>query len=396
MKFSFIHAKSASDIVDPSTTLGIEITVDEVAARCSIDNLDGQHGAPSKYFGLAAIEIACDCEVPAAGTTFATSRPDLDSIGAMAVLVLRSIGLEQHIDRDLVAAIAAADSFRSGAWTPCPLPTKENPWPRGPSTVDSTRETADLGMICSPRRGDFAEMWSLADRVFVIAWALVVESTVDWHINERHKVFVLVAAAFPSATVDVDHWLAAAHTRVYDARLALAREAHTPGALTDRGTVVEVRVAHAGALSLGYCLRPVVLAFDQAVSRKVTICGYTDGHLDSVGLTAELNSLELDALGFCEIHFVRVFADGRREHTLPRVQVVDTAIKTQKAMSAVGAAADPPYTVEFVTEYEGAVFEPGLPPKWGGPRNMCSSPQNVGTCLDDESIRRTVARFVID
>jgi hypothetical protein len=92
-----------------------------------------------------------------------------------------------------------------------------------------------------------------------------------------------------------------------------------------------VRVAHAGALGLGYCVAPVVIAFDQAIARKVTIAAYDVRYLDAAGLKVELNRLESEA---------------------------------------------------------------GGSPTWGGPPAMCSSPQSGGTCLPDDTIVSTVARFV--
>jgi hypothetical protein len=404
--FKFIEAKKPSDILDPSTTLGIEITVPEVATRCGLGNLDGQHGTGSVPYdegainallgrndwGGAAIAIALAVYPPVDGTIFATSRPDLDSIGAMAVLVLRSLGLAEHIDRELVKAIAAADSFRSGAWTPCSLPTEESPWPRGASTIDSTPQTAHLGLVCSPRKGDFTESLSLAERVATIAIVLT-RDFAEYHATMM-RVFDACGVergAFPGLDALIDR----ARREVRGSRLALVQAALDPAALTDHGSFVEVRVAHAGALSLGYCMRPVVVAFDQQVARKVTICGYTDGHLDAVGLTAELNRLELAARGFRAIHLDRVYADGRRERAAHAVFSATLAVKAQAAMATTGAVASPPFTVEFVTEYAGDVFRDGLPPSWGGPRNMCNSPQHGGTTLADDAIVSAVKRFVI-
>ena len=68
-RFRFIEARNVSDIVDPSTTLGIEITDKDVAACCGLGNLDGQHGT-FRFAHLAhhfertplgaAIELALD------------------------------------------------------------------------------------------------------------------------------------------------------------------------------------------------------------------------------------------------------------------------------------------------------------------------------------------------
>lgn len=389
--FKFIHARVPSDIVDPSTTLGIEITDKSVSALCGLGNVDGQHGtglplAP-KHFGVttysdgvaswetlppmfgAAVQIASDLPVfdpnrhaclqcgsdrwgndcteqgsskcvggHVSPIAFATSRPDLDSVGAMAVLVLRALGLSDKIDRALVRAIADADSFRVGTWEPCALPSETNLWPRGQGTVDASPATAYLGMIASPRRGDFSEALSLAERVFVIACALC--STDDMTpVAIACGVPHVVDPAYGSAyygNASPSEWagekIAEARTRVLESRRALAQAAIEPSAVIDRGTFVEVRVAHAGALSLGYCVRPVAVAFDQSNANKVTIAGYSDGYLDAIGLIAELNRSELQA---------------------------------------------------------------GGQPLWGGARNMAGSPQVGGTRLDECTIVAAVERFVI-
>lgn len=415
--FKFIEAKSVNDIVDPSTTLGIEITDKDVAACCRLGNLDGQHGTgqdwiPARYATApampiswqdkAAIEIAmlldwdaclwcddphsnsrsitgCDLYNPLRGypTTLATTRPDVDSIGAMAVLVLRALGLAVNVE--FVKTIAKADSFRVDKWMPRPLPTEENPWPSGTTTVDSTQSLAAFGMICSPRPNDRTRALSLAQRVYIMAIRMIAtEALIEFgktapygeeyfRLSDASRGELRLAETLGIHPI-IDgqtavRYIGGVHDDVHKARQALARAAHEPGALVvvlsspdggmlprldiarikqfayehlaewpGRTAFVEVRVAHAGALSLGYCLAPVVVAFDQSNKGKVTIAAYTDGHLDAAGLTAELNRLEEAA---------------------------------------------------------------GGTPKWGGPRNMCCSPSHVGTRIAEETISEAVSRFVV-
>lgn len=71
--------------------LGIEVTVPELAAACELGNLDPQHTGGTAT--TAAIEEAVSCPLPPHGATLATVRADLDSLGSMAVLTLRSQGL---------------------------------------------------------------------------------------------------------------------------------------------------------------------------------------------------------------------------------------------------------------------------------------------------------------
>ena len=112
-----------------AATLGIEVTVPELARRCGLGNIDPQHGggagigAPE---GAAAIEACLTVTPPPAGTTLVTVRPDLDAFGAMALLALRHAGdtpspaMQERIDRT-----ARADRFDHGPWPgPRPLPSR--------------------------------------------------------------------------------------------------------------------------------------------------------------------------------------------------------------------------------------------------------------------------------
>lgn len=125
--FSFIATTNPQDITDPERTLGIEVTDAATLAVLrrtggSTYNVDGQHGtgagswdgaAIAHLLGLsdcstadrAAIAIATQIGVPVLGTTFLTTRPDLDSIGAMAVLVIRGLRLWPAAFSDAEAAL---------------------------------------------------------------------------------------------------------------------------------------------------------------------------------------------------------------------------------------------------------------------------------------------------
>jgi hypothetical protein len=97
--------------------LGIEVTIAEQAALCSLGNVDGQHWSPATveqlrvgcwattegaavrgvrlydWVGRAACDIATEIPLPPDGAYIATTRADLDSVAAMAVLVLRGLDL---------------------------------------------------------------------------------------------------------------------------------------------------------------------------------------------------------------------------------------------------------------------------------------------------------------
>ena len=110
-----------------ATTLGIEVTVPELARRCGLGNIDPQHGGGvgiGAAGAAAAIEACLTVTPPPAGATLVTVRPDLDAFGAMALLAFRradrppSAAMRERIDR-----AARADRFDHGPWPgPRPLP----------------------------------------------------------------------------------------------------------------------------------------------------------------------------------------------------------------------------------------------------------------------------------
>jgi len=379
--YKFIVAKQVADIIDPEKTLGIEITDPAVAAACGLGNIDPQHGhdrfkrdwTPDRSVAAehprAAIEAVYGCSeliwsdyhtdcggwpvgwhhwLPPSDATLATTRPDVDSVGAMAAYVIerlvcpssdrQSLVNEAYTEsvRARVRTIAEVDSFRAGPWAPKPLPTPEQPWTPGPAPADGTQSIAHLGAICSPRPGQAA--LPLNERVAIMAcWLLwgdghgVIASddgVTNWPLADA----VLDACGCRRTIFWVYEQIDRARAAVLDSRVSLAREARRSGAVelyfaqhpcgtynigshvNDDGTghttcyecgetisptVAIVRVSHAGALGLGYCLAPVVLAFDQAVPGKVTICEYGDDErrVDWDALKRSLNAREVDAGG---------------------------------------------------------------------------------------------------
>lgn len=92
-------------------TLGIEVTSASLAKQCGLGNVDPQHG-PAGY--SSAIEQALEWPLPPNGSTLVTIRLDKDSIGAMAVFLLRSEGMENDIDKLLVSLVGAMDRMGLG------------------------------------------------------------------------------------------------------------------------------------------------------------------------------------------------------------------------------------------------------------------------------------------
>lgn len=199
--FNFIVIDPRKPVVPPST-LGIEVTIPEIAALCDLGNIDPQHGCGRCSFDgeelaeltrgnryaaadFAAIEVALAVIIPPDGTALATGRPDLDAFGAMAVLALRAASDERAImdfGQPLpgvrggdaltpdalarIAAIAAADGNTRTTWEPRALPTAANPWPAGAS-VDSVRDLAAVAAVVSDR-----SLTAAARVACVAAWLL--------------------------------------------------------------------------------------------------------------------------------------------------------------------------------------------------------------------------------
>jgi len=384
-------------IIDPrrpfeggTNVLGIEVTIPEAAAACGLGNIDEQHAAralsaccgaelvfePARCavcdkpaHARAAIEVALDWPLPADAyqwerdrnedslppiATLATVRPDLDSVGAMAVLVLRKMhflpqvnDLRSMIDAvevgraeptpyrailDRVARVATADNFSPGGeWAARELPTASHPWgdQNTTSPVDATADLAAIASICSPQRGDAA--LPIEERVVAVATWLLCGEFPD--VAHREVIEMLrEACAAPAA----DPWIALrdARARVEAGRLEIVRaldageielnvswpacpacSSHNVAPSLDAGRrydgctecghdmgphgIAVVRSAHPGAMALGYCRAPVVVAHHPSfrwpngeTTPKFTIAWWRAGMVDRDRLIDALNVAE--------------------------------------------------------------------------------------------------------
>lgn len=306
-----------SNAVERAAILGIEVTDAALAARCTLGNIDPQHGHSRSpawdandakgQADKAACEVALGFPLPPASSTVVFQRVDLDAVCAAAVLELRASSSEADntvgnialgaavrdagfhaSDYDAlikrIRAVAEADNFVVGKtpWQPYPLPTKENPWPQGAS-VDSRRELAAINRAVMDR-------------------SVPLETKVEWV-----KTWLLTGKEpTPPGPYSVGcEWCGEAHCECgetdgisdprehYSYRNEIERErqeiveALSMGALTDAidiCVVASVSIvsmpgkAYPGATGLGFALAPICVCvadrFQPGDYRKVTIASW--------------------------------------------------------------------------------------------------------------------------
>lgn len=241
---------------------GIEVSVPGLAKRC-IGNIDPQHtgGTVSR----AAIEECLTAELPLKSATLATIRPDLDSIGGMAVLLMRAEGTILSPDATArVREVAKNDTFSRGDWPGIrELPTRENPW-----------------------AGDEEE------RSLAAITAFVFEHTIPLEVR----------------VAGMRHWLETGEEPAgYRARVERERssmiEALERGAVVFHrgisGKLAVVETTLRFGVTLGYRLAPVVVALNPAFPfeggephRKFTVCQFREGYADVNEIRLELDRKE--------------------------------------------------------------------------------------------------------
>jgi hypothetical protein len=250
--YALAHPSQAAQPVEPNT-LGIEVTEHAIALTCGLGNIDPQHGPLAKADSPAAIEVCLNTPVPPAGTRLLTIRPDLDSIGAMALLSLRAANRPVTDDmRSRIAQIASLDRFQCGPW-------------EGPRAIP---ETAD----------DI-----LADRVGPELGALAACAS-DHNINLDNRVATFITWLSNGFVPEL--YANAARERAI--RLARSiRFGATQVEATANGRVATVISIEPGTLRLAYCLAPVVVALNPAfdfgsgeIGRKFTIARWAEGDAD--------------------------------------------------------------------------------------------------------------------
>lgn len=240
-------------VFQKARVLGIEVTVPALAARCDLGNIDPQHTGSNPR--LAAIEAAIEAELPPHGSVLATIRPDLDSLGAMALLWLRAEGLPITtgvVGR--VTQVAVSDRFAHGQWPG-----------RRPVSDEVSKETplAAIGAAAMDHE------LSLASRVGLVRNWLTNGSVPDVYAERVRRERDAITRLLAEGSVRVEPRFG--------------------------GRVVVVEGSYRGALSIGYLQAPVVIARDStfrfqggAPHVKYTVAQYARGYVDLVTGVARL------------------------------------------------------------------------------------------------------------
>lgn len=265
-------AETNEAIFASGQVLGIEVTVNSLAARCGLGNIDPQHlgGDASK----AAIEVALDYWLPPAGTILATVRADLDSIGAMAVFSVMAapdadilMSNEGGILRR-IKMVANADKFARGGWPGArPLPSTDNPWSEEGASASDSRPLAAIAAAISDFRVP------VADRVSTMETWLRTGVEPEQYRTQVERERMDMVAAIESGAIQTS--------------------------VAANGKIAVVVSPHRAAMTVGYALAPVVVALNPEFvfqggpkHAKFTVAQFEMGFADLKSATAELAGIE--------------------------------------------------------------------------------------------------------
>ncbi len=253
---------------NPVGVVGIEVTVLSLAERC-VKNIDPQHTG-GRSDRAAIEEVAEGGWYPSDGTTLATIRPDLDSVGAMAVISLNYEGVDLRREdiSQRIGLVATSDKFARGGYTgPKPLPTRSNPWDESSATAESSRPLAAIAAAVMDFKIPLADRVSTMER-----WLLTGDEPAQYRTQVEKERLDMITA--------METGQIKSETRS-DGRIAV------------------VESTHRAATSVGYSLAPVVVAlnpsFKQGPSepyKKFTICAFEAKFADIKSALAELATLE--------------------------------------------------------------------------------------------------------
>ena len=253
--------------------IGVEVTIPDIAALCDI-NIDPQHswGRPEESairytMDRGAYELGELINMGGFGSqwAFITVRPDLDSVGSMALL--------DHVSREAnypvpltdeekikassrVESIHIQDTFAMGGWKP--------------SSLEEIGGNAELGAV-TLAISDFKV--SLDKRVGLMKEFLFTgefPGQEDFHAKWKQGQEAIKAAIDSGETVIEDH-----------------------------GYIAVIRSSLRSALAIGYTAAPVVVAVNEdfrfpsgEIGRKFTISQYKVGWVDLANVSKQLSEKE--------------------------------------------------------------------------------------------------------
>ena len=241
--------------------LGVEMTLPEYLEKCDLGNIDPQHSEGD--INTAAIDVAVTYPVPKEGVLMVTVRPDLDSLGTMALLNLRQKGLE--LDEKLlerVKAVSVSDTFANGDWEPKPLPNREDVW-----AGVKNRELSAISAAIMDFKIPVGERVKLMEKWLETG----TEPSVYRERVEQDRLQLVEMLENGDITYKTEH----------DGKLALVTSTNIAGT------------------SVGYSLSPVTAVTNPAFSFqgnppvvKHTVCQFKLGYVDLPAVMNELNEIE--------------------------------------------------------------------------------------------------------
>lgn len=255
---------------------GVEFTLSALLPYLS-GNIDGQHNEEG---GRAAIDIARYCELPPRDAAYAVVRPDVDALGAIAVLEMRC----EHnffpaemgggiLDR--IAFVAKFDSFAFGEW----------PGVRSVESLGSDESLlfGALNALCMNHKMPIDERVSLVS---------------EW----------LITGSLPMLPDAIERVRVEKQKCVDDAKI-----------IAQSGSIVAISAHFLGATEVGYCTAPVVVAMNDAFSfpgvegtcLKYTICQFQAGkYVDLPAVAKSLNEIEKAGVWITNLAGYKEFVKG--------------------------------------------------------------------------------------
>ena len=191
-------------------------------------------------------------------------KPDIDTVGALAVIQYRLRTADRPLDvniEDRIAAIVMANRHFYGKWYAQPLPTRKYLW-----AMTDGLQIATMRAVCSDNKLPLGERVDLMEDYLTTG-------------KVPHDCAGSVLAARES--------------------LVLALESGEADLYMHKGVAV-VQAEHKHAVNLGFCLSPVVVCFNPKFHyggstpiRKFTVAQYGPGYCNFEAAVLKLNYLEL-------------------------------------------------------------------------------------------------------